>query len=379
MQSSPREILSPVLCVCVFVPVCVFVIVCETVPVGKKLISRSVSPWFLGATEGNTIIYAAGDGREETICIPESSQSSLSNLKHLFPLFIDIKRVILDGFVLDCVKERSSIWRLHSFSRAFLSTSWLSHLSIPDLQWVWPSVLHTKGVSASTCMSLICIYSIFEEIMVWASYSHLHCCQRAPAAWKGEGMIRGIWGSRSQAKIAHDFPHGASHMRGWWEPTGQTSPRPPTPFGLSLITPRPVLWQAEAGVLKLRIHLLLGSFSKMEMFWVALPAMCTQVVRSTETSKETQVCVFPSHPLLGRGEGQGLGHHNTLPVPSHWRIKKIFVLNLSGFHNFYLNLGYAGNCKRQGGVKGESAVIPNESDSLKYNDLCTNLNGKTEY
>lgn len=112
---------------------------------------------------------------------------------------------------------------------------------------------------------------------------------------------------------------------------------------------------------------------------MALPAMCPQVVHSAETSKETQVCVFPSHSLLGRGEGQGLGHHNTLPVPSHWRIKKVFVLNLSGFHNFYLNLRYAGNCRRQGVGKGESAVIPIENDSLKYNDLCTNLNGKTEY
>lgn len=217
-------------CVCVFVPVCVFVLVCETVPVRKKLISRSVSPWFLEATEGNTIIYAAGDGKEETICIPESSQPSLSNLKHLFLLVIDIKRLISDGFVLDCVEERSSIWRLHSFSRAFLPTSWLSHLSLLDLQWVWPSALHTKDVSASAWMSLICIYSIFEEIMVWASHSRLRGCQRAPAAGKGQGMIRGIWGSRSQAMIAHVFPHGASHMRGWWEPTGHTPPRPPNPI-----------------------------------------------------------------------------------------------------------------------------------------------------
>lgn len=54
--------------------------------------------------------------------------------------------------------------------------------------------------------------------------------------------------------------------------------------------------------------------------------------------------VLPSHLLLSRGEGQGLGHHSALPVPSHWKIKRVCALNLSGFYNFYLNLGYAGNC-----------------------------------
>lgn len=150
MQSSPREILSPVLCVCVFVPVCVFVLVCETVPVGKKLISRSVSPWFLEATEGNTIIYAAGDGKEETICIPESSQPSLSNLKHLFLLVIDIKRLISDGFVLDCVEERSSIWRLHSFSRAFLPTYLLVVSPVPT----GSSVGLTKCLAHKRCFCI---------------------------------------------------------------------------------------------------------------------------------------------------------------------------------------------------------------------------------
>lgn len=59
MQPSPGEALSPV--VCVFVLVCVCVPVCDTVPVGKKLISKLVSPRFLEATEGNTLIYAAGN------------------------------------------------------------------------------------------------------------------------------------------------------------------------------------------------------------------------------------------------------------------------------------------------------------------------------
>lgn len=98
MQPSPGEALSLVLRVLVFVLVCVCVLVCETVPVGKELSSRLVSPWFLEAAEGNPLIYAGGNGREETISIPESSQPSLSNLKHLFLLVIGIKRVSSDGF-----------------------------------------------------------------------------------------------------------------------------------------------------------------------------------------------------------------------------------------------------------------------------------------
>lgn len=145
--------------------------------------------------------------------------------------------------------------------------------------------------------------------------------------------------------------------------------------------PWPVLWQVKAGVLKLRIHFLSGSFSKMEMFWVALPAMCTRVVHSAETPKETQVCASPRHPLLGRGEGRGLGHHSALPVPSHWKIKKIFVQNLSVFtiSTWIWDMLVIAGGRRGGGRWRESAVIPNETGSLTYNNFCTNLNGKTEY
>lgn len=366
-------------CLCQFVYLCLCV--CETVPVGKKLISRSVSPWFLEATERNTIIYAAGDGKEETICIPESSQPSLSNLKHLFLLVIDIKRLISDGFVLDCVEERSSIWRLHSFSRAFLPTYLLVVSPVPT----GSSVGLTKCLAHKRCFCIsldvphLYLFNLWGDHGLSKSFpsSHLSKSTKQPGkvtGWSGasEGQGARLWLPMSFPMVPHTWGGGGS-------PRDTHPPGPPTPFGLSLIMPRPVLWQAKAAVLKLRSHLLLGSFSKMEMSWVALPAMCPQVVHSAETSKETQVCVFPSHSLLGRGEGQGLGHHNTLPVPSHWRIKKVFVLNLSGFHNFYLNLRYAGNCRRQGVGKGASAVIPIENDSLKYNDLCTNLNGKTEY
>lgn len=146
VQPSPGEALSPVLCVCVFVLVCVCVLVCETVPVEKKLIRRLVSPWFLKATEGNPQNYAASNGREETICIPEVSSAILQ--QPWTPLSLgywyweeDLKWPCSK----DCVEERRSISKLQSSSRALLCTSWLSHLSIVDLEWVWPSGLHSYG------------------------------------------------------------------------------------------------------------------------------------------------------------------------------------------------------------------------------------------
>lgn len=157
------------MCVCVFV--LVFVLVWETVPVGKKLISSLVSPRFLEATEGNPLIYAAGNGREETICIPESSQPSCSNPQHLFPFVIGIKRVISDGFFLRTVSSKEEAFRhyIHSAEHCHVPLGCLTYPSWILGEFVLEACIRMstqKIFTASAQTSVFCIYLIFEEIMV---------------------------------------------------------------------------------------------------------------------------------------------------------------------------------------------------------------------
>lgn len=119
-----------------------------------------------------------------------------------------------------------------------------------------------------------------------------------------------------------------------------THPQTPSPFHLPLRMPGPVLWQAKA-VTKAQdpfvVRLIFKDGNVLSGFACHVDTGCSFCWNSQGNSGVS---------LLGRGEGWGLGHHSALPVPRHWEIKRVFVLNLSGFYSFYLNLGYAGNCRR---------------------------------
>lgn len=189
-------------------------------------------------------------------------------------------------------------------------------------------------------MSLICIYLIFEEIMVWVSHSHFCCCQRAPIAKKGEGESRGVWGWRSWAEAAHGFLHGAPPMG-----------PPPTPCSRPPVTDDGQAgfrtgWSRWVGA---RDPFVTGFVSKAENVPSGFAHhVCTgcHLRWNTHGNSETRG-VPPGHPPPRRGEGRGSGHRDALPVPSRWKGKKDSVLNLVGFYNFHPNLGYAGDCREK--------------------------------
>lgn len=203
--------------------------------------------------------------------------------------------------------------------------------------------------------------------MVLASHSHLHWCQRAPIAEKGNGKSRGLWGWRSQAEAAHNPPHGMRLIQR--AAVGACGTLNPLAQGrLSQMMARLVSGQAEAGGSELRVWLLLGLFPKVGMFWVASATGSGECPLhwNTHGNSETQKQGVPPaslathHPTAAGGE---LGHHDALPVPSCRQGKGVFVLNLVDFYNFCSNLGYVGDCR--GKKKKKSTISQNERDTFK--------------
>lgn len=133
---------------------------------------------------------------EKKLSASQSSHSHpLATLSTSFPWLLVLREWSWMALFMNCVEKGRSIWRLHSFIRALVCTSWLSHLSILDLEWVWPSGFHSYGQAKDVyCISLY--------------VPHLYSFN--------------FWGDHDLSK---SFPpsllsKGTSSLEGWWEEQG---------------------------------------------------------------------------------------------------------------------------------------------------------------